>query len=1206
MSVVAAPAGAAAKAGDLIKMDGLSTVYYLGADGQRYVFPNEKTYLSWYKDFSTVVTIAQSELEGYMLGGNVTVRPGTKLVKITTNPTVYSVEAGGNLRSIVSEANAIALWGANWAQRVIDVPDGFFTNYKIGSALTAGVYPAGSLVKASAGADVYYFDGTNHRKFASEAAFLANGFDFANVVTSAGTIIAGGTTITAAESTLTDTSSGAGGTPGAGTGLTVAISATTPASANVPSGSPVSFLKVNLTAANDGDVSISALTITSSGLGTATNIDGVTIYDGSTKVGSSKDVNSDKVATFNFSTPIKVTAGTTKTLDVKATIAVNGNYILGIASASGVTTNGASVSGSFPITGNTMTGVTATIGTVTMSSINTTAAPSTQFGADNVLLAEFNLAAANEPVIFSSARLKNYGTSGNLATNLKVVIDGTDVKTGVELVSGIATIDLGSYVIAKNDTVQVQVYGDMGIGRTGDTINLALETADDLVFTGKDLGYGILAAGTGTFDASGDGIVVTLTTGDFTLDMDKSTAGTPAKEVRAGDVNVALATIKFTTNGENATVQSITNTAAAGDFYISGTGLTVDEISNVRLIDNGSGATYDVTATASTTLPGWTLSITDDISLVQGVTKTFTLKADLSGSTSVTPIDNNDTLQVTLKSSAMTVKGDVSAASITNITPSSVSGSIATVKDASLSWTTQALTNKTVVPAANEVVYKATLEAGASSDVTLNSVKISTVSNAVDTFIDNNIARLDLVFTPAGGTAVTKSLSNSIVESTGSARGYINFSTLSGFTVPAGKTGTIELKALFATNFSTTTVGWSLGIAHASDAIVARDKDNNAVAESVVSVDTASRAMTLASYGTLKALLRTSDTKADVDTYLLAGAGTTAGRYVGEIVLTTANEPIKVKTLVLGQAGNATASDIKSVVLYDKNGAQVASVAPSADGYANFSTLNVTLPADQATSYFIGVVAKSMNADGDAEGTATFARNIQFNFASSTQLTTLGLSAGTAVTADGGNSGQAVAMAEDTSTSTSAVSDAGEYSNSVIKSKTTTVTGSVLTSVSSTLANGTLLQGTDQTIAKYTFTFDNGANRTAANEELKAELTQLLLTVATSTGISVTNVQAYIEGSASSKTSAVTGVSGLATIDLTTLTGTTELVDGVIVLVIEADIANSGTGAKYVQTKINSLTTDFTYNGNAGTGSDFANVRLDIVDVTGANLSATF
>jgi len=109
MSVVVAPAGATASAGDLIKMDGLSSVYYLAADGKRYVFPSEATYFSWYSDFSGVVTISQSELESYPLGKNVTMRPGTKLVKITTNPKVFAVTPGGNLVWVDSEATATTL-----------------------------------------------------------------------------------------------------------------------------------------------------------------------------------------------------------------------------------------------------------------------------------------------------------------------------------------------------------------------------------------------------------------------------------------------------------------------------------------------------------------------------------------------------------------------------------------------------------------------------------------------------------------------------------------------------------------------------------------------------------------------------------------------------------------------------------------------------------------------------------------------------------------------------------------------------------------------------------------------------------------------------------------------------------------------------------------------------------------------------------------
>jgi len=120
--------------GDLIKAS-QATIYYYGSNGKRYVFPNEKTYMTWYSDFSGVKTISDSELASISLIGNVTYKPGVKMVKITTDPKVYAVSAGGTLRWVQTEAIASALYGANWSAMVEDVPDSFFVNYIVGTAI---------------------------------------------------------------------------------------------------------------------------------------------------------------------------------------------------------------------------------------------------------------------------------------------------------------------------------------------------------------------------------------------------------------------------------------------------------------------------------------------------------------------------------------------------------------------------------------------------------------------------------------------------------------------------------------------------------------------------------------------------------------------------------------------------------------------------------------------------------------------------------------------------------------------------------------------------------------------------------------------------------------------------------------------------------------------------------------------------------------
>lgn len=116
--------------GTLVKSTETSAIYYVGA-GKRYAFPNEKIFFSWYPDFSSVVTIAPDELASYPLSGNVTYKPGVRLIKITTDPKVYAVSRYGFLHWVTTEALARTFYGDAWNTYVDDVPDTFFTNYQV-------------------------------------------------------------------------------------------------------------------------------------------------------------------------------------------------------------------------------------------------------------------------------------------------------------------------------------------------------------------------------------------------------------------------------------------------------------------------------------------------------------------------------------------------------------------------------------------------------------------------------------------------------------------------------------------------------------------------------------------------------------------------------------------------------------------------------------------------------------------------------------------------------------------------------------------------------------------------------------------------------------------------------------------------------------------------------------------------------------------
>jgi plastocyanin len=122
-------------AGDLIRGQSLSAVYYYGEDGLRYVFPNENTYFTWYEDFDDVRWLSDSNLATIQIGGNVTYKPGVKMIKIQSSPTVYAVGANGTLHAIETETVASALYGSSWNKKIDDMPDGYFCNYSVGERI---------------------------------------------------------------------------------------------------------------------------------------------------------------------------------------------------------------------------------------------------------------------------------------------------------------------------------------------------------------------------------------------------------------------------------------------------------------------------------------------------------------------------------------------------------------------------------------------------------------------------------------------------------------------------------------------------------------------------------------------------------------------------------------------------------------------------------------------------------------------------------------------------------------------------------------------------------------------------------------------------------------------------------------------------------------------------------------------------------------
>ena len=125
-------------------------VYYITNDGKRLAFPNAATYFTWYPDFSTVKFVADKTLASFPLAGNVTYRPGTRLLKLTSATTVYAVAQGGVLRPIMNQGAVRFEYGTNWTNLVDDLPDAFFVNYSLGDPIYAELDYLPSTALASA------------------------------------------------------------------------------------------------------------------------------------------------------------------------------------------------------------------------------------------------------------------------------------------------------------------------------------------------------------------------------------------------------------------------------------------------------------------------------------------------------------------------------------------------------------------------------------------------------------------------------------------------------------------------------------------------------------------------------------------------------------------------------------------------------------------------------------------------------------------------------------------------------------------------------------------------------------------------------------------------------------------------------------------------------------------------------------------------
>lgn len=501
-------------------------------------------------------------------------------------------------------------------------------------------------------------------------------------------------------------------------GLTVSLSANTPASATIPSNATGAvFTKVNFTASSEGAATVTGLTVKRTGVGATTDISKLYLYDGATRLTTGKTVSSSTNEAIFTNLSVSIAAGTTKTLSIVGDIAnsVSGQHAFGIASASSIT-GIATVSGSFPVTGNAMQLSTTTVGKADVEATTTTY--TRKVGETNVEVGNFTVYVnSTENAQFKGITLYNSGR--DVLSNVKVY-RGSDL-VGIAVKSGsnfIITLDT-PYAIDKSQSAIFTVKADIG-GRNADTATLYVRYNTDVVVTGNTYGYNLgidatLGGGANSYIEEADSSpltnVTTVEAGQLTI----TTSGPNTANVSKNTNNVVL--LNFAINSQATVDVSKFTVTIVGN----GTNLVTGDIDNLDLIIDG------VTVGTKSAVTVGDNVFTDTFTLLGGKTTQGQIIVDINNTAT-----GNETIAATIKDMtsttnflAKTSDGDT----VSDIIPSGdIDGKTMTVTTASLTLdrASSPASAQTYVGGTNDAAITGfAFKAGSAVDVKVTSVKLT-------------------------------------------------------------------------------------------------------------------------------------------------------------------------------------------------------------------------------------------------------------------------------------------------------------------------------------------------------------------------------------------------------------------------------------------------------------------------------------------------
>ncbi|MBI2452928.1 MAG: hypothetical protein HYV55_01745 [Parcubacteria group bacterium] len=466
-------------------------------------------------------------------------------------------------------------------------------------------------------------------------------------------------------------------------------------------------------------------------------------------------MGSTNKAKITFTPALAIPAGVAQTYWIRAGITdgttAGKTAALGIAAAADVSAGSATVSGTFPVTGNAVNVVALSIAALTVDNDGAVVDSQPDVGTTDVTINQFKLVNdSTEPVTIEQVSLTESGTAALSDSANIELYDVSKAQTVATTASwsaqGVASFSNLSIKMAKGETRRFKVMADV-TGGSSLTLNADLSDGGDILVTAKGDTYGFyitvaLASGS---TWNGLGVSSGTTTVNQTIQAGSLTVSkastTPATGNIAPAADQVLARFDFLARGEEVKVTALTV------FFVMGAGFAdTSKLTNVRLYDEAGAIvagpldlTADTTGAQNTSGEDGRVPFTDVIIVPTG-THTYTLKGDVNTSEG----GSTDTIQAVIDDpdSDLTVKGLTSNDSITaGPTSTAVSGNVQTVLAGALAITTLSSPAARSIPAGIQdfVFATASLNANGSGE----DVLVSTLTVQDDTTTAGSPSDLD-------------------------------------------------------------------------------------------------------------------------------------------------------------------------------------------------------------------------------------------------------------------------------------------------------------------------------------------------------------------------------------------------------------------------------------------------------------------------------